>query len=100
MNRNRHRWHIGLGVVLVFGVALPLLVWVTQPPRGASQQNTPGPESAAETSVTLSEAYNLQPEPSAGGSGTAERGRVQENVEYVIRDSKGRVKEVKKPDGN
>lgn len=109
MTSNRHKWIVGGGLALVFGVALPLLVWATQPARGAPQQSSPDPEPAGTvvldsevvgSEAAGSEAAVAQPDQPAGGSGTAERGRVQENVEYVIRDGKGRVKDAMKPAGN
>jgi hypothetical protein len=87
MGKRGRIWVFGGLILLALGLALAL--W----PPGSSSQSTTSVDSASlqdsvQVELTSSPAEEVPP----AGGGATDQGRVKESVEYVIRDSKGKIK--------
>lgn len=122
MSKGRPKWLLGGLAALAVAVGLALALWALP---GPSQSPTPVDKAtlkdSVETQVTpgsgqpatggaVADMVNLQDSVEAQvtrasqalapeGGGTAERSRVQDNVEYIIRDAKGKIKQQKSVGG-
>jgi hypothetical protein len=78
----RSGWPLALALLLALALALGLGAWGAQRAWGLSRDSASRPEATP-------------PGREAVGGPGVEQGQVQENVEYIIRDARGRIKERK-----